>query len=216
MKMNSTTIGWLIGAFVWCIFMGVTAISIGFGALFPPLNYIAKPLVCPNGQLRFEQNVSNPMPGTTITTATWLCRNPGADIPTPIEPVQMALYAGPFYGLLLFAIGFAFWYMNMRWDSDTVFGKILRRVQVGIGILLLVFVILFPMWPLIREFLPSVTPTPSPTVIPTAPAPVSVPTLLQPAIITPTIESIEQSKSVYSSNTISTTVMAKEQRLLYS
>jgi hypothetical protein len=159
-KMNRTTIGWLLGAFVWCIFMGVTAISIGFGALFPHLNYIAKPLACPNGGLSFEQDVSNPMPGTTITTATWFCRYPGADIPTPIDPIKMALYAGPFYGLLLFVLGLSFWYMNTRWDSNTVTGKVFRRIEVGIGILIIALLIVIPMWPLIREFLPISTPTP--------------------------------------------------------
>ena len=59
----------LIIVFIWSIFMGVTAISIGFGALYPPLNYIAKPIACPNGQLSFVQNVSNPIPGTTQITA---------------------------------------------------------------------------------------------------------------------------------------------------
>ena len=195
MKFSKTTIGWLIAAFVWSIFMGVTAISIGFGALYPPLNYIAKPLACPNGQLTFEQNVSNPTPGRTDTTALWFCRNPGADTPTPIDPIKMGLYAGPFYGLLLFAVGFSFLYMNMRWGSDTVIGKVVRRVQVGIGILLLAFVIIFPMWPLIREFVPSATPTLSPTAIPSVPGltptlaipsvPSLIPTLQQPAASAP-------------------------------
>lgn len=31
---------------VFGIFMGITAISLGFGALYPPINLIAKPLVC--------------------------------------------------------------------------------------------------------------------------------------------------------------------------
>ena len=52
MKFGKSTIGSLIGVFVWSIFMGVTAISIGLGTLLPQINYIAKPLACPTGQLK--------------------------------------------------------------------------------------------------------------------------------------------------------------------
>ncbi len=62
MKINGTII-WLL-VFIWSIFMGVTAVSYGLGALYPPLNKIAQPFVCPNGQMVFEEAVSNPLPGT--------------------------------------------------------------------------------------------------------------------------------------------------------
>ena len=160
MNINRTAIGSIIIVFVWCIFMGVTAISIGVGALFPTMNYIAKPLVCPNGELSFKQNVSNPTPGRTDTTAIWFCRNPGDDVSTPIDPIKMGLYAGPFYGLLLFVLGVSVWYMNTRWGADTTLGKVLRRIETAIGIAFLILMILFPMWPLIREFLPITPPAP--------------------------------------------------------
>ena len=54
MKITTSTIGWGIAAFVWSIFMGVTALSIGVGAAFPPANLIAKPFVCLNGQMTFD------------------------------------------------------------------------------------------------------------------------------------------------------------------
>src|SRR5258706_355639 len=55
MKIKTSTIIWLSLVFIWCIFMGVTAISIGLGALFTPMNLIAKPFVCPNGQMTYDQ-----------------------------------------------------------------------------------------------------------------------------------------------------------------
>ena len=69
MKIDSGKLAWLGGIFFWSIFMGVTAISIGFGALYPPMNYVSKSFVCPNGQLDYVQTVSNPLPGTTYTQA---------------------------------------------------------------------------------------------------------------------------------------------------
>ena len=104
MKIKSNTIILLIIGFIWCIFMGVTAISIGVGALFPTLNYIGKPLACPSGQLSFEQHVANPIPGTTQTTVAWTCTDQQTGAQTDIDPLQMGLYAGPFYGVLLFAV----------------------------------------------------------------------------------------------------------------
>ncbi len=53
--------------------MGVTAISIGFGVAFPPLNLIAKPFVCPAGKMALSEQTYNPYPGNTITTITWYC-----------------------------------------------------------------------------------------------------------------------------------------------
>ena len=51
MKFNRSVLFWV---FMWSIFMGVTAISIGFGALFPSMNRIAKPFVCPRGEMELE------------------------------------------------------------------------------------------------------------------------------------------------------------------
>lgn len=110
MKFDRTTIGSLIAWFVWSILMGVTAISMGVGSLFPRLNYIAKPLACPTGQLNYNQNVSNPYPGTTYITAAWVCTDSQTGAQTTINALHMGLYAGPFYGLLLFLVFIPFWY----------------------------------------------------------------------------------------------------------
>jgi hypothetical protein len=102
MKIRGTVIGWNIAGFFWSIFMGVTAFAVGFGALFPQLDLIAQPLICPNGQLRYQQNVSNPLPGTTYTTVDWYCVDNQSGAMAPLDVLTVGLYAGPFYGLLLF------------------------------------------------------------------------------------------------------------------
>jgi hypothetical protein len=107
MKTNSKAIiGSLV--FVWFIFMGVTAVSYGLGALYPPLNRIAEPFVCPNGRASVEEITSNPIPGTTITQLYWYCVDNTSGAKTPIENTfPIHLYAGVFYGLLMFAAGVA-------------------------------------------------------------------------------------------------------------
>jgi uncharacterized membrane protein len=104
MKFNSETILWNVGVFIWSIFMGVTAVSIGLGAAFPPINLIAKPILCPRGQMTYEESTSNPMPGTSITQIGWYCVDGQSETATPLDIFSIALVAGPIYGLLIEAI----------------------------------------------------------------------------------------------------------------
>ena len=81
--------------------MGVTAVSIGLGGVYPPLNLIAKPFVCPNGQMTYKESESNPLPGTTYTTIGWYCVNSSSETTTSLVIFQIAVAAGIPYGLLI-------------------------------------------------------------------------------------------------------------------
>lgn len=87
---------------VWCLFMGVTAISIGVGAAFPPLNQIAGPFVCPNGQMRVDSQTYRPSPGTTVTTLDWQCVDRRTGEAQRINEMNMFLINGLIYGFVLF------------------------------------------------------------------------------------------------------------------
>ena len=101
MKLSAGTIGYYSMGFVWCIFMGITAVSIGVGAIYPPLNLIAKPFVCPNGQMTYQESTSNPLPGTTYTTIGWYCVNGQGETTTQLDIFQIAVAAGIPYGLVI-------------------------------------------------------------------------------------------------------------------
>ena len=101
MQLKTSTVIWI---FIWSLFMGVTAISIGVGALFPPLNYIASPVVCPGGQMSVNSTVYNPYPVTTVTTEDWICTNSRTGEQTGLSIFQISLVAGLVYGLLLFVL----------------------------------------------------------------------------------------------------------------
>jgi hypothetical protein len=118
MKIKTSTIVWLIMGFVWSIFMGVTATAIGLGALFPPINLVAKPFVCPNGQMNYEQDVSNPLPGTTYTQTYWSCVDEASGAKTELGIFPMSLYSGAFYGLLIFMVVLIIWYFYSRWNPS--------------------------------------------------------------------------------------------------
>lgn len=92
--------------------MGVTAVSIGLGAIYPPLNVVAKPFVCPNGSMSFEQSTSNPLPGTTYTFTGWYCDRSGDK--TELDIFPMSLYSGVIYGLVLYALGLSVWLFLRR------------------------------------------------------------------------------------------------------
>jgi len=110
MKLNNTIIFQGIMVLVWSIFMGVTAISIGVGAAFPPLNIIAKPFVCPNGQMIYNTDTFSTAPGTTYTEIGWYCVDSRSETKQTLDIFPMVLYSGFFYGLLVFAAALVIWY----------------------------------------------------------------------------------------------------------
>ncbi len=110
MKFDKAALGSLFAVFVWCIFMGVTVISIGLGSVLPAINSIAKPLVCPTGQFSYQQIVSHPYPGATYVTGSWTCTDPGSGSQAQIGLIHLGLIVGPFYGLLLFLLVYRLWY----------------------------------------------------------------------------------------------------------
>ena len=156
MKINTRTIIWLL-VFIWFIFMGVTAVSYGLGALYPPLNKIAQPFVCPNGQMSVEKNTFNPIPGITITQIYWYCVDSKSGAKTKIVDTSIHLYAGVFYGLLMFVAALIIWYFYNRrivWIQNII------KIIFVVGIILL---ILFPLIPLFNLVIPESTPIPDST-----------------------------------------------------
>ena len=112
MKLKTSTLFW---TFIWCLFMGVTAISIGFGALFPSMNLISKPFVCPGGNMTVDEHVYKPYPGKTITTLTWYCVDSQSGQKTEIGLFPMSISAGLIYGFLLFIVVFiGMWFSARR------------------------------------------------------------------------------------------------------
>ena len=101
MNLKTSTVIW---TFIFCIFMGITAGSIGLGAAFPPVNYIAGPFVCPGGQMKLVTQDYQPSPIETVTTLSWYCVDGKTGATTELGIFPMCLYAGTIYGLLLFII----------------------------------------------------------------------------------------------------------------
>lgn len=88
---------------VFSLFMGVTGISLGIGTVVPVINTVAKPFVCPDGEMQSQRFTrSGRRAGSTITEASWTCVTPSGA--TPINLFELALIAGSFHGLGLFVI----------------------------------------------------------------------------------------------------------------
>ena len=118
MNLNKPT--GIILLLIWCLFMGVTAISIGFGAAFPALNRISAPFVCPNGDMRVDSTTYNPSPGTTVTTLDWQCVDRRTGEAQPVNEMSMFLFNGLIYGTLLFAIIMLWWWISNRRRAQRV------------------------------------------------------------------------------------------------
>lgn len=82
--------------------MGITAISVGVGAAIPSINLIAKPIVCPNGDMTTQSQVYRPYPGKTVTSMSWYCIEGGETRPLSLFPI--AMISGSAYGLGLFVL----------------------------------------------------------------------------------------------------------------
>lgn len=171
MKLSTSTITRLILVFLWSIFMGVTAISIGIGSLFPSMNLIAGPFVCPQGQLVLEENVSNPLPETTYTILHWYCVDKQSGAKTELNPLTLSLYAGPVYGVLLFVVIVAFWYLFSKWDAPNATSaerKWSGWLQAGIVIAIVAGLTSINLLPLFRSMTSALAPTATPEYTPTA------------------------------------------------
>lgn len=99
MKINKIAVVLML---VFCLFMGITAISLGVGAIFPSINQIARPVVCPNGGMTPETNRFRPYPGKNVVTVTWYCVDHQTQSKTMVSSLLVSLCAGSIYGVLLF------------------------------------------------------------------------------------------------------------------
>lgn len=118
--------------FIWCLFMGVTAISIGFGAVFPSMNRIAKPFVCPRGEMQLETQNYYPSPVETVKTLTWYCVDNTTGEKVELGLFPMSLYAGVIYGLLLFVVivgGYKIWTSKLPPDALPVNSATSRKAE---------------------------------------------------------------------------------------
>ena len=112
--------GIVLLVFLWCIFMGITAISIGVGALYPPINYIARPLVCPAGRMTVEEQTYTVSPVETVTTITSYCVDSQTGARTELSMWPTSLFAGTIYGLVLFfVIILGIWWLEKRASAAT-------------------------------------------------------------------------------------------------
>ena len=101
--MESTRVKYII-VLIFSLFMGVTAISLGVGTIVPAINTVAKPLVCPEGEMVSQLFARRGMgAGSTITEAKWTCVSPSGAA-TPINSFTLALLAGSVHGLILFVV----------------------------------------------------------------------------------------------------------------
>jgi len=101
MRLKTSTVVW---TFIWCLFMGVTVGSIGIGAIFPSVNLVAKPFVCPNGQMQVVTKDYHPDPTRSVTTVTTYCVDGTTGSKTELGIFPMSLYAGTLFGLVFFAL----------------------------------------------------------------------------------------------------------------
>jgi uncharacterized membrane protein len=93
---------------IWLGFM----ISVTGGVFYPPINKIAKPFVCLNGDMQVDEQNYNPAPGESVTTLTWYCVD-NAGTRNEIPTLKIGLFAIPIYSIIIF---FPILFVIMIWQ----------------------------------------------------------------------------------------------------
>jgi hypothetical protein len=112
---RSTLILGIVAELIFSVFMGVTAGARGLGSLYPQLNLVAKPFVCPNGPMSYVQHVSE-IGSDTYWSASWFCGDEQAGASTELDPNKVFLFASPLYSLVFFVVLLTITYVY--WNSS--------------------------------------------------------------------------------------------------
>lgn len=102
LKISTLALG-IIAELIFSIFLGVTAGARGLGSLYPPLNLVAKPLLCPNRPMSYTQTISE-IGSATYWSATWFCGTEQSGPKTELDANRVFLAASPLYSLVFFAV----------------------------------------------------------------------------------------------------------------
>jgi hypothetical protein len=112
---TSTLILGIFAELIFSVFMGITAGARGLGSLYPALNLVAKPFVCPDSQMSYTQNVSE-IGSDTYWTGRWFCVDERTAVKTELDPTRVFLFASPLYSLVFFAVLLIITYVY--WNSS--------------------------------------------------------------------------------------------------
>ncbi len=93
--------------FVSCVFFGVTIGSFALGAIWPPVNLLAKPFVCANGQMQELSQDYTVSPVEGGTTITWYCTDSQTGVKNELGIFPMGLFTGTILGTIAFVFIFA-------------------------------------------------------------------------------------------------------------
>jgi len=102
---------------LFAIVMGYTGGALGIGAWYPPvLTFLARPFVCPNGEMTYTQHQSQ-IGSETYTTVSFFCADEQTGETITLDPDKVALIATPFFSVLVFAtflaITYGYWYSGV-------------------------------------------------------------------------------------------------------
>jgi hypothetical protein len=171
MKIKTSTIIWLLVGFIWFWFMGITFVSMGLGSIFPTMNTVAKPFVCPGGQMEINAQNYQVSPVENVTTLTWYCVDEHSSAKTELNSFVINFYAGSFYGLLSWVAVLIAWYFYRRWDPSKATAESKKRaawIQTISVVIIIVGVTLFSLMPLFRSVTATLESTATPDATATA------------------------------------------------
>jgi hypothetical protein len=112
-KTSSLIVG-IIVLLAFAVFMGFTT-GPSFGSHYPQLNLVAKPFVCPDGQMSYT-NQEVQRYDETYWNATWYCEQEQSNVKTELDPQTVFRHASPLYIFLYFFLFLLITYLY--WNSS--------------------------------------------------------------------------------------------------
>jgi hypothetical protein len=103
---------WVLGIGFFC---GLIMIAVALGAVFPKVNSIAAPIVCPKGVFEITQQTYSYRPGSTDTMTTDYCIDKATIERTDVTG-QVIFTSGTIYSLIIAAVIYI-WAKIYQWRS---------------------------------------------------------------------------------------------------
>jgi hypothetical protein len=87
-----------------CLFIGLFVISIGCGAAFPQITFIASPIICPKGTMTYSSSHETVSSVQSIERNSLYCINNSTAEMKELMVFPLALYTTLIYGFLLYFV----------------------------------------------------------------------------------------------------------------
>ena len=113
-----------------CLFIGLFIISIGCGAAFPQITFVASPIICPNGTMTYSSSHETVSSVQSIEHNSLYCVSNSTGEKKELMVFPLAFYTTLIYGFLLYFIFLIINISVMKMPNHLVIKKFLIKFDI--------------------------------------------------------------------------------------